>query len=116
MSSEAAIVAREIQDLSTAVDGVSTAIREQQTTVNVNVPEQQAPTINVAVPEQKAPVVNVNVPEQKTPVVNVEPSKVDVKPQINVLPSLPTPYRVRITRRDSNGFISEFVILPDSAT
>lgn len=112
MSSEAAIVAREIQDLSTAVDGVSTAIREQQTTVNVQVPEQQAPVVNVNVPEQQAPTVNVSVPEQQTMVnVNV-PEQPAPTVNVSVPKTAPSSYEVTITGRSEEGFITSFVIKP----
>ena len=113
MKREQALLVREMQDLSTTLEGVAAVLREKpvspvtdvkqgETVVNVAVPEQPAPTVNVQVPEQPAPTVNVQVPKQPPPVVNVQRAE-------------PVAYTVRITQRDANGFISEFVIMPLNA-
>jgi hypothetical protein len=107
--SDATLVAQEIQDLASAVSEVATAVRGQ-TLVEVNVPEQPIPQVTVNVPEQTAPQVTVNVPQQTPPVINVAAS--EVRPQIVVPKTLPSAYTVRVTQRDANGFISEFVIIP----
>jgi hypothetical protein len=115
--SDATLVAQEIQDLATSVGEVATALRERDPQIQVNVPALAPPTVNVNVPEPlpvEPPVVNVNVPQQAAPVVNVAPANVQVKPQITLLPALPTSYSVRITERDANGFISAFIITPES--
>ncbi len=114
--SDATLVAAEIQDLATSVGEVAAAVREQKPAqVTVNVPDQPPPQVHVNVPEAREvvpPVVNVNVPSQSPPVVNVAPAAVNVKPQISVLPSLPSAYEVTVTQRDSLGFIRKFTITP----
>lgn len=114
--SEASLVAQEIQDLASAVGEVAQTLRDQpKPVVNVSVPEQPAPIVNVNVPETPPvapPQVVVNVPEAPAPIVNVTSPAVQVSPEVMLIPPLPATYRVRITGRDENGFISEFVITP----
>jgi hypothetical protein len=112
VSSPASVVAQEIQDLTTTVEKIADAIRAQESVINVNVPDQLAPIVNVTVPDQQAPQITVNVPEQSAPVVNVAPAAVSIRPVVNVAPNLPNSYEVVITERDSNGYISKFVINP----
>ncbi len=113
--SDATLLAQEIQDLASVVGEVASAVKEAKTpapTVNVNVPEAAPPTVNVNVPEAAPPTVNVNVPEAAPPVVNVAAPSVSVNPEILVPRAEPSAYTVRVTKRDSEGFISEFVITP----
>ena len=125
--SDAALVAREIQDLATAVGDVAGAVRARPEAV-VNVPAAPAPTVTVNLPEQAPPVVNVTAPEAPAPVVNVQPASaegrvenvvqpaaVSVEPQIFVEPPRPQSYVVEITERDPAGFIRQFVIAPIQA-
>ena len=103
--SDATLVAQEIQDLASAVSEIAAAVKD--TTA-------PAPTIHVNVPEAAPPTVNVNVPEAAPPVVNVSAPSVSVNPEILVPRAEPSAYTVRVTKRDSEGFISEFVIIPAS--
>ena len=103
--SDATLVAQEIQDLASAVSEIAAAVKD--TTA-------PAPTVNVNVPEAAPPTVNVNVPEAAPPVVNVAAPSVSVNPEILVPRAEPSAYTVRVTKRDSEGFISEFVIIPAS--
>ena len=113
--SDATLVVAEIQDLATSVERVAEAVREKaDPSVVVNVPEQPAPQVTVNVPEQPAPQVTVNVPEQPASQVNVTVPvpTVRVDAPVNVLPSKPSAYEVRITARDDRGFIQTFTIVP----
>ena len=108
------LVAQEIQDLSRAVGEVADAVRESGSRpVDVNLP---APVLQVSVPEQPAAVINfspeVNVePGVFSPVIQVQPTDV----RVQLAPSLPSAYQVNVTRRDTNGMIAEFVIIPITA-
>ena len=115
--SDATLVAQEIQDLASAVSEIAAAVKDTTApapTIHVNVPEAAPPTVNVNVPEAAPPTVNVNVPEAAPPVVNVSAPSVSVNPEILVPRAEPSAYTVRVTKRDSEGFISEFVIIPAS--
>lgn len=116
--SDATLVAQEIQDLASAVGEVAQSLRAKaDPVIQVNVPEQAPPQVVVNVPEAapvQPPQVVVNVPEQAAPVVNVAQPDIQLRPEVLLMPPLPTMYRVQITKRDANGFISEFIITPES--
>jgi len=117
---DAALVAREIQDLATAVGDVAGAVRDRQP-VEINVPAPLAPEIIINVPAAVPPLVEVNLP---APVVNIEPQSapkievnlpapvVNIDSQVNVPPAPPSAYEVRIIERDLQGNILSFLISP----
>jgi hypothetical protein len=41
------------------------------------------------------------------------PPIINIEPVINIPAPEPRPYTARVTQRDANGFILEFVIVPD---
>lgn len=103
------VLAREMQDLSVTVESVAEAIREGATTPRTVEIKQEPPIVNVQAPTIEVPVV-VQVPEQPAPQVTVVAEA--RPPVVNVERAEPAAYTVRITERDANGFISEFVIMP----
>lgn len=105
--SDASLVASEIQDLANAVGEVAAAVRKAQTPeVHVAL---QTPDLVVHVPPTPPAEVHVTVP---VPVVNVAAPEVTVESTVNVPRAAPTAYVVNVTKRDTNGFISEFLITP----
>jgi len=105
------MIVREIQDLASTIDEAAKAfksVKPAEGPQELIVKELTAPSVVVNVPEQQPPVVEVNVPEQQPPVINVAPAE----PNITVERADPVAYRVTITARDRDGFISEFTIVP----
>jgi len=105
--SDATLVAQEIQDLATAVGEVAEAVRRAQSP-EIRV-EMQTPAIEVTLPPIPPSQVSVTVP---VPVVNVAAPDVTVQSSVNVPATKPVAYVVNVTKRDVNGFISEFLISP----
>ena len=92
--SDAVMIAGELADIAAGFDRLAVALAQLQPTINV------APTSPSAVMVE-------------APVVNVAPAEVNVAPAIvNVPLPRPVAYRVRITDRDLDGLIAEFVLEP----
>lgn len=92
--SDATLVAGELADIVAGFDRLTLAIAQLRPTVNVAASE--VPAVTVA-----------------APVINVAPAEVNVAPAIvNVPLPRPVAYRVRVTSRDLDGLIAEFVLEP----
>lgn len=96
--SDALLIAQELADISAGFQRVAEALAAVKPVITVTVPEAQVPSVVV-----EAPSVSVSVP---VPSVSVG------GPVVNVPPARPATYRVRVTARDMDGLISEFVLEP----
>lgn len=112
MSTDATLIASQLQDIVASLSDVAGALRDVTPVVNVDVAAAPTPQVTLETPAPPAPIVNVSVPEGPAPIVNVEPTPVTLSSQIVVPPSPASAYAVRITERDENGLILAFVITP----
>lgn len=121
---DATVIAREIQDMATAmsesmanfgevVKGAAVAATAQPR--NSEAPllrlEAPAPVINLPPPQID---VQINVPEQPAPTVNIAPAAVTVHSPVSVqIPAVdPVAYQVEVTERDKDGMIKTFLVMP----
>lgn len=110
-------IVSEIQDLARAVDETTRAVKSLPAPqVQVAAPQVQvdvaAPEVKVALPEMVVHN-NIPIPAAAPPVVNVAGARVSIHPDIYVKQTAaPNAYRVTVTRRDPEGFIEEFLIVP----
>lgn len=120
---DAVMVAREIQDLAGSMTDGARAIAETvKAAVAVTVGNREmreghavqlqmpAPVIQLPAPQVE---VVVNVPEAPAPTITVEGPTVNLPPtNINVEAAPAVAWEVTITRRDKDGYIQSFVVVP----
>jgi hypothetical protein len=117
------LIAREIQDLAgsfaESMASVADTVKAGMavTVASRQISEGQAVQLQMPAPVIQLPPPNidvtVNVPEGPAPIVNVAAPTVNVaSPSIHVEAAQAVGYEVTITRRDKDGFIQSFVIVP----